>query len=136
MNAPPDRSREAYWRANLRILAVLLILWFLGSFGAGILWAPALDAVRLPGSGFRLGFWFAQQGSIYLFVALIFVYVALMNRLDRTFGVAEGGSPFPVGAPDLEDPESAAPESPRGGAADRGRRGPGDDSSRSRGGRR
>lgn len=115
MKGFPDRSREAYWRANLRLLAILLLLWFLGSFGAGILWADALNAVRIPGSGFRLGFWFAQQGSIYLFVVLIFVYVILMNRLDGTYGVGEGGSPFPSGGPDLEDPESTTtPGSRRG----------------------
>ncbi len=136
MTPAPDRSREAYWRANLRILAVLLLLWFAGSFGAGILWAPALDAVRLPGSGFRLGFWFAQQGSIYLFVVLIFVYVALMNRLDRTFGVAEEGSPFAVGAPDLEDPEGAGSAGTGGATAvRRGSKGP-DRSGPTRGGLR
>lgn len=116
MTRPPDRSRAAYWRANLRLLALLLAVWFVGSFGMGILWADALNAVRLPGSGFRLGFWFAQQGSIYLFVVLIFVYVVAMNRLDATFGVAEGGTPFPSGGPDLEDPDApgnAAPGGPR-----------------------
>jgi putative solute:sodium symporter small subunit len=110
----PDRSREAYWRANLRLVAILLLLWFAGSFGAGILWADALNAVRLPGSGFRLGFWFAQQGSIYLFVILIFVYVVLMNRLDRIFGVGEEGGAFPTGRPDLEDPEDVGSREARG----------------------
>jgi putative solute:sodium symporter small subunit len=81
--------RRAYWRRNLRYLAVLLAIWFAVSFGAGILLAPELDRIRLPGSGFKLGFWFAQQGSIYVFVVLIFVYVGLMNRLDDEFGVSE-----------------------------------------------
>ena len=90
--APPDpgaaRAR-AYWTRNLRILALLLAIWFAISFGAGILFAETLNRIRIPGTGFPLGFWFAQQGSIYGFVALIFVYVALMNRLDREFDVDE-----------------------------------------------
>ncbi len=75
---------QRYWRCNLRYLAVLLSVWFAVSYGAGILFADALDRVRI--GGFRLGFWFAQQGSIYVFVVLIFVYVWLMNRLDARFG--------------------------------------------------
>jgi putative solute:sodium symporter small subunit len=77
----------AYWRQNLRYLAVLLSLWFLVSFGCGILLREPLDAIRI--GGFKLGFWFAQQGSILVFVVLIFVYVALMNRLDRRFGARD-----------------------------------------------
>jgi putative solute:sodium symporter small subunit len=89
-----DRSGPAaYWRRNLRYLAVLLAVWFAVSFGAGILFAPQLNAIRIPGTGFPLGFWFAQQGSIYTFVVLIFVYVVLMNRLDREFDVDEGRGP-------------------------------------------
>jgi len=76
-------KRQAYWRANLKILAVLLFIWFAVSFGCGILLADALNTIRL--GGFKLGFWFAQQGSIYTFVALIFVYVVLMNRLDKKY---------------------------------------------------
>jgi putative solute:sodium symporter small subunit len=83
------RPAAAYWRRNLRYLSVLLSIWFLVSFGAGILFATPLNAIRIPGTGFPLGFWFAQQGSIYVFVVLIFVYVALMNRLDREFDVDE-----------------------------------------------
>ena len=78
-----------YWARNLRYLRILLLIWFAVSFGCGILFADALDAVRIPGTGFGLGFWFAQQGSIYVFVVLIFVYARLMNRLDREYGVAE-----------------------------------------------
>ena len=78
-----------YWRRNIRYVAGLLGVWFLVSYGAGILFAPRLDAFRIPGTGFPLGFWVAQQGSIYVFVVLIFVYVFLMNRLDREFGVDE-----------------------------------------------
>lgn len=84
-----DRSRLEYWRRNLRYVGILLSIWFLVSYGAGILFAGALDTVRIPGTGFPLGFWFAQQGSIYVFVILIFVYVVLMNRLDREFEVDE-----------------------------------------------
>ncbi|QDU83225.1 hypothetical protein Pla163_03230 [Planctomycetes bacterium Pla163] len=78
-----------YWRANLRCVALLLSIWFAVSFGGGILFVDELNAIRLPGTGFKLGFWFAQSGSIYVFVALIFVYAWWMNRLDRRFGVDE-----------------------------------------------
>lgn len=70
-----------YWRANLRYVAILLAVWALVSFGLGILLVEPLNRIRI--GGFRLGFWFAQQGAIYTFVLLIAVYVALMNRLDR-----------------------------------------------------
>ncbi len=78
---------RAYWRANLRIIAILLAVWFSVSFGCGILFAEALNEFRL--FGFKLGFWWAQQGSIYTFVVLIFVYVRWMNRLDHRFGVSD-----------------------------------------------
>ena len=84
-------SPTAYWRRNLTYVAVLLTIWCLVSYGAGILFVEQLNAIRIPGTGFPLGFWFAQQGSIYTFVVLIFVYVALMNRLDRKFGLGENG---------------------------------------------
>lgn len=76
-----------YWSRNLRILAVLLLIWFIASFGLGILLADTLDQFRFM--GFGLGFWFAQQGSMYIFVIIIFAYVYMMNRLDREFGVSE-----------------------------------------------
>ncbi len=76
-------TRRAYWRANLRYVLVLLAIWFVVSYGCGILFVDQLDRIRI--GGFKLGFWFAQQGSIYVFVALIFIYVFLMNRLDRRF---------------------------------------------------
>ena len=82
-------SKDAYWIRNIRYVTALLLVWFLVSYVCGILAVDPLDRVRLPGSGFKLGFWFAQQGSIYVFVLLIWVYVRLMNRLDREFGVAE-----------------------------------------------
>lgn len=76
-----------YWRANIRLLIVLLILWFTVSFGFGIILAPWLNQIQL--GGVPLGFWFAQQGSIYGFIAIIFTYVFRMNALDRKFGVEE-----------------------------------------------
>jgi len=80
-------TRQKYWRTNLKYVGILLGIWFTVSYGFSILFVNELDKFRF--SGFKLGFWFAQQGSIYVFVALIFVYVFLMNRLDRKFGVAE-----------------------------------------------
>ena len=88
-NDSPALSNRGYWRKNLTYVGMLLVVWFAISFGAGILFVEPLNGVRLPGTGFPLGFWFAQQGSIYVFVVLIFVYVYLMNRLDREFGVDE-----------------------------------------------
>ena len=78
-----QERRKAYWRANLRILAILMSIWFVVSFGCGILFVEPLNQIKL--GGFKFGFWMAQQGSIYVFVALIFVYVRLMNKLDREF---------------------------------------------------
>ena len=76
-----------YWRKNLQYLSILLSIWFLVSFVFGILLVDELDQIRI--GGFGLGFWFAQQGAIYVFVILIFVYVWLMNRLDKKFDVHE-----------------------------------------------
>lgn len=84
-----ELERREYWRANLKYLALLLALWFAVSFGAGVLLAPWLNQWRLPGTGFKLGFWFAQQGSIYAFVLIIAVYVRLMARLERRMGLRE-----------------------------------------------
>jgi putative solute:sodium symporter small subunit len=78
---------KAYWKENLRYLLLLLSIWFLVSYGAGILFKDALDGIKL--GGFKLGFWFAQQGSIYVFVVLIFIYVRLMNKLDKKYGYNE-----------------------------------------------
>ena len=72
-----------YWRANLKILIILLSIWFLISFGFGIIFSDFLDQYQI--GGFKLGFWFAQQGSIYLFVVLIFIYVHLTNKLDKKY---------------------------------------------------
>jgi putative solute:sodium symporter small subunit len=77
------RALERYWRDNLRIMAVLMVLWAFASFGCGILFADWLNQYRLPFTGFPLGFWFAQQGSIVVFVLCILLYCIAMNRLDR-----------------------------------------------------
>ena len=82
-----QEGRRLYWRHNLRYLLILLSIWFLVSYVFGILLVDSLNQVRF--GGFKLGFWFAQQGSIYTFVVLIFVYVRLMNRLDKRFKVEE-----------------------------------------------
>ena len=80
-------NHKKYWRTNLKYLAILLSIWFVVSYGFGILLVDELNTIRL--GGFKLGFWFAQQGSIYVFVVLIFVYVRLMNRLDKKFNLDE-----------------------------------------------
>jgi len=82
-------NASAYWARNLRYVGVLLAIWFISSYGFGIVLADSLHAIRIPGTGFKLGSWFAHQCSILVFVVLIFVYAWLMNRLDRAFGVAE-----------------------------------------------
>ena len=87
MSFQTDEHARAYWRENLRLLLTLLSIWFVVSFGFGILLVEPLNHIRL--FGFKLGFWFAQQGSIYVFVALIFVYAAKMHRLDRKYDVHE-----------------------------------------------
>jgi len=77
----------AYWKANLRLLVICLVIWFVVSYGFGIILAEPLNAIKI--AGYPLGFWFAQQGSIYTFVALIFFYAARMNKLDREHDVHE-----------------------------------------------
>jgi putative solute:sodium symporter small subunit len=81
------QDMKAYWKENLGYLAILLSIWFLVSYVFGILLIEQLNAIKL--GGFKLGFWFAQQGSMYVFVILIFVYVRLMNKLDKKYGVDE-----------------------------------------------
>ena len=75
-----------YWKANLLILSIILFIWFVVSFGFGIIWSESLDEIKIW--GFKLGFWFAQQGSIYTFVLLIFYYVYEIDRIDRRHGVS------------------------------------------------
>ncbi len=76
-------KEQTYWRTNIKYLVILLSIWFTVSFGFGILLADTLNQFKM--GGFKLGFWFAQQGAIYVFVILIFVYIYLMNRLDHKF---------------------------------------------------
>lgn len=77
-------NAKAYWKENIRYVLILLTIWFLISYGAGIIFKDALDSIKI--GGFKLGFWFAQQGAMYVFVVLIFVYVRLMNKLDKKYG--------------------------------------------------
>jgi putative solute:sodium symporter small subunit len=80
-------SNNAYWSANIRIILISMVVWFVCSFGMGILLRPALSGIKVGGAD--LGFWMAQNGSIYVFLVLIFVYARVMNRLDREHGVEE-----------------------------------------------
>jgi putative solute:sodium symporter small subunit len=80
-----SENRKAYWRANLRLTAIMLAIWFTISYLAGIVFVEQLNAINL--GGYKLGFWFAQQGSMYGFVIIIFVYAHLMAKIDRKFGV-------------------------------------------------
>lgn len=82
-----DSNAKAYWSATLGLLTKVLVVWFLVSYGAGILFAPMLNSITL--GGYPLGFWFAQQGSIYVFIALIFYYAHKMGQIDRKFGMQE-----------------------------------------------
>ena len=74
--------KNTYWKKNIRYIKILLSLWFIASFGCGILFVEQLNNIQI--GGFKLGFWFAQQGSIFGFVAIIFTYIYLMNKLDQT----------------------------------------------------
>jgi putative solute:sodium symporter small subunit len=74
--------KNTYWKKNIRYIKILLSLWFIVSFGCGILFVEQLNTIQI--GGFKLGFWFAQQGSIFGFVAIIFTYIYLMNKLDQT----------------------------------------------------
>ena len=78
-----NSSTTNYWKTNLKYLIILLSIWFTVSFGFGILLVDELNSIRI--GGFKLGFWFAQQGSIFVFVILIFVYIKLMNKLDNQY---------------------------------------------------
>lgn len=78
-------SQKEYWNENLKYLAILLSIWFLVSFVFGILLVDQLNTIKI--AGFKLGFWFAQQGAIYVFVVLIFIYIRLMNKLDKKYNL-------------------------------------------------
>ncbi len=80
-------ENNSYWKANLRLVAILLVIWFVVSYLFGIVLVESLNNIQL--GGYKLGFWFAQQGSIYVFVALIFFYANRMGKLDRDHGVEE-----------------------------------------------
>ena len=79
--------KQNYWRSNLKILSILLSIWFIVSFGFGIIFSDFLDQFQI--GGFKLGFWIAQQGAIYVFLGVIAVYVWLMNKLDKEFNIEE-----------------------------------------------
>ena len=81
------KDMSAYWKANLSLLVKLLVIWFVVSYGFGIILVEPLNAIQL--GGYKLGFWFAQQGSIYVFLVLIFYYAKKMNELDREYDVHE-----------------------------------------------
>ena len=83
MQEKQNNQIDTYWQANIRLVLGLLSIWFLGSFGCGILFVDFLDQFKF--FGFNLGFWFAQQGSIYVFVILIFVYIHRIKKLEQTF---------------------------------------------------
>ena len=76
-------KNQSYWKSNLKVVFSLLLLWFIASYGFGIIFSDFLDQIKI--GGFKLGFWFAQQGSIFVFVILIFVYVWLMKKLDKKY---------------------------------------------------
>ena len=82
-----DNNDSAYWRANIGLVKVFLVIWALASFGCGILFRPLLSSIEVGGTD--LGFWFAQQGAILVFLVLIFLYAGIMNSLDRKHGVDE-----------------------------------------------
>ena len=81
------QQQGAYWKANLRLMVICLVIWFVASFGFGILLVEPLNSIQI--FGYKLGFWFAQQGSIFIFLGLIFFYAYRMNKLDREFDVHE-----------------------------------------------
>ena len=101
-------NKERYWQKNLQYLAVLLAIWFVASFGCSILFVNQLDQIKI--GGFHLGFWFAQQGSIYVYVLLIFIYVLLMNRLDKKHGLDDQSEGLKRKAEPKSNPEVESAE--------------------------
>lgn len=87
MDSKKQKNASSYWKENVKYLLILISIWFVSSYGAGILFKEELNTIKL--GGFKLGFWFAQQGSIFVFVILIFVYVRIMNKLDKKYGYDE-----------------------------------------------
>ncbi|MDA8548723.1 MAG: DUF4212 domain-containing protein [Litorivicinaceae bacterium] len=82
-----EQKAQAYWQENIRTILQLLVVWFIASYGCGVLFVDLLDTIAF--GGFKLGFWFAQQGSIYVFLVLIFVYAKRMNAIDEKYDVHE-----------------------------------------------
>ena len=104
MNDSNSPKAKAYWKENIRLVLSLLIVWFLVSFGMAILFVDILDNIRF--FGFKFGFWMAQQGSIYCFVILIFIYVYKMNKLDHKYGVSEDQEKSIIDDSYYQNPES------------------------------
>jgi len=94
MTENKSHNAQDYWKENVTLVLKLLSVWFIVSYGMGILFADFLDQYQI--FGFRLGFWMAQQGAIYFFVALIFIYVRQMNVLDKKYGVEEDEGDIPI----------------------------------------
>jgi len=88
-----DSRAHSYWKANIRLVLSLLFVWFFISFGCGILFVDALDSIRF--GGFKLGFWIAQQGSIFVFVALILYYIRAMDKLDSKYNLESSDASTP-----------------------------------------
>ncbi|WP_299276923.1 DUF4212 domain-containing protein [uncultured Psychroserpens sp.] len=86
-NVKKPNKAKAYWRENIKYVSILLAIWALVSYGAAIVFKDELNTIKI--GGFKLGFWFAQQGAMYVFVVLIFVYVRIMNKLDKKYGYDE-----------------------------------------------
>ena len=82
-----EQKAQAYWQENIRTIMQLMVVWFVASYGCGVLFVDLLDTIAF--GGFKLGFWFAQQGSIYVFLVLIFVYAKRMNAIDEKYDVHE-----------------------------------------------
>lgn len=82
-----EERNKKYWKKNLKYLSILLSFWFIASFGCGVLFVDQLDYIKI--GGFKLGFWFSQQGAIYCFIIIILIYIYLMNKLDKKFNVHE-----------------------------------------------
>lgn len=82
-----QEDKNSYWKANIQLIIKLLVVWFIVSFGAGIIFVDQLDTIKV--GGYPLGFWFAEQGSIYVFLLLIIIYTITMNKLDKKYGVEE-----------------------------------------------
>lgn len=95
-----------YWRTNMKLVGLLLVVWFLVSYGAGIVFVEPLNEVQL--GGFPVGFWFAQQGSILVFIVLILIYCLKMDRIDAAFGAGDAAPPADTDAPS-DGPAGGAP---------------------------